>query len=324
MSLSFPLLISAVPLYTIDWAAPGNQQAKQVWSRWAKRHPKLWAAMARAPDAPCPSHAPKDRLSAEKCWFSDGGIASNFPVHLFDSMLPRWPTFAINLKYNSSDRLPADRVELVETNGGGLAEDWQPLAGAGEAGNGRLSALFGAVLNTMQNWSDNAQARVPGYRDRIVHVHLDHAEGGLNLDMDQEHILKLVELGRRSGERLAERFCSTGPDGHEMSWDNHRWIRLRTTLALLDEHLQQLANAVDYAEAGDVSYAGLLGRGDGEQPCSYEVTKRYRREAGVALRWIRAFARRLDRSRGQTGFPHAFRDKNVPKPLAELRITPRL
>jgi len=33
----------------------------------------------------------------EHCWFSDGGISSNFPVTLFDSPLPRWPTFAINL-----------------------------------------------------------------------------------------------------------------------------------------------------------------------------------------------------------------------------------
>ncbi|KAG1385865.1 hypothetical protein G6F59_017159 [Rhizopus arrhizus] len=33
------------------------------------------------------------------CWFSDGGISSNFPIHLFDAALPRWPTFAINLVY---------------------------------------------------------------------------------------------------------------------------------------------------------------------------------------------------------------------------------
>jgi hypothetical protein len=176
----------------------------------------------------------------------------------------------------------------------------------------------------MQNWSDNTQARVPGYRDRIVHLHLDHAEGGLNLDMDPQQILTLVALGQRSGARLAEQFSSTGPDGHEMSWDNHRWIRLRTTLALLDEHLQQLAAAVDYAEADDASYAGLLDRSQGEQPCSYVVTKRYRREASIALRWIRTLAERLEQVRGQRGFPDAFRDANVPQPLAELRIAPRL
>ncbi len=33
-----------------------------------------------------------------KCWFSDGGICSNFPIHFFDAPLPRWPTFGINLR----------------------------------------------------------------------------------------------------------------------------------------------------------------------------------------------------------------------------------
>lgn len=31
-------------------------------------------------------------------WFSDGGITSNFPIHFFDSLLPRWPTFGLSLQ----------------------------------------------------------------------------------------------------------------------------------------------------------------------------------------------------------------------------------
>ena len=61
LSLSFPLLISAVPLYYIDFA-------------------KL-----------------ADRADVVKAWFSDGGITSNFPMQFFDSWLPRRPTFGINL-----------------------------------------------------------------------------------------------------------------------------------------------------------------------------------------------------------------------------------
>jgi hypothetical protein len=37
------------------------------------------------------------------CWFSDGGISSNFPLHMFDAPLPRWPTFAINLIYSETE-----------------------------------------------------------------------------------------------------------------------------------------------------------------------------------------------------------------------------
>jgi hypothetical protein len=58
MSLSFPGLISAVPLYAVDFNAEGN----------VVRH-----------------------------LFSDGGISSNFPLHFFDSLLPTRPTFGINL-----------------------------------------------------------------------------------------------------------------------------------------------------------------------------------------------------------------------------------
>lgn len=58
MSLSFPGLISAVPLYAVDFN--GDQTVV--------RH-----------------------------LFSDGGISSNFPMHFFDSLLPSRPTFGINL-----------------------------------------------------------------------------------------------------------------------------------------------------------------------------------------------------------------------------------
>lgn len=58
MSLSFPGLIAAVPLYAVDYN--GDQ-------------------------------------SVVRHLFSDGGISSNFPMHFFDSLLPTRPTFGINL-----------------------------------------------------------------------------------------------------------------------------------------------------------------------------------------------------------------------------------
>src|SRR5216683_1620455 len=66
MSLSFPILLCAVPLYAIDFTLQRNFKKP-------KSEPTL----------------------AERCWFSDGGISSNFPIHFFDSPLPRWPTFGI-------------------------------------------------------------------------------------------------------------------------------------------------------------------------------------------------------------------------------------
>jgi hypothetical protein len=38
----------------------------------------------------------------------------------------------------------------------------------------------------MQNWSDNMQTHLPGYRDRVLHVCLKPDEGGMNLSMPEE------------------------------------------------------------------------------------------------------------------------------------------
>lgn len=79
MSLSFPVLISAVPIWSADTSRIKN---------------KVLEKEGKPPDL-------------ERSWFSDGGICSNFPVHFFDSPLPRWPTFAINLRPFHPDFMPS-------------------------------------------------------------------------------------------------------------------------------------------------------------------------------------------------------------------------
>ena len=55
----------------------------------------LYAVDYHAPDAPM-----------KKVWFSDGGITSNFPIHRFDALFPRWPTFGITLRETDADGNP--------------------------------------------------------------------------------------------------------------------------------------------------------------------------------------------------------------------------
>src|SRR5262249_15485932 len=94
MSLSFPILLSAVPLYASD--------------------------SGRAPDGP-----------PERCWFSDGGICSNFPVHFFDAPLPGWPTFAFDLR-PWEERFAPDGVYMPEDNKSGINDWWTRIEpGAG-------------------------------------------------------------------------------------------------------------------------------------------------------------------------------------------------
>ena len=74
ISLSFPILISTVPLWQIHHRKDGEPQLRRMV-------------------------------------FSDGGISSNFPVHLFDSPLPTRPTFALNLTGFERDE-PTDEQTL--------------------------------------------------------------------------------------------------------------------------------------------------------------------------------------------------------------------
>ncbi|ANH05537.1 patatin-like phospholipase family protein [Shinella sp. HZN7] len=78
MSLSFPGLISAVPLYRFDDLLPEGPGRSKV----------------------------------RRCLFSDGGISSNFPIHFFDSFLPSRPTFGITLSRWEEVRHGDVRVDL--------------------------------------------------------------------------------------------------------------------------------------------------------------------------------------------------------------------
>ena len=54
----------------------------------------------------------------------------------------------------------------------------------------------------MQNWRDNAQSQLPGFRDRIVKIKLGPEEGGLNLNMTRTQI-EGADRPRRGGRPTA-------------------------------------------------------------------------------------------------------------------------
>lgn len=183
LSLSFPGLISAVPLFSVDWArAFGKRTLIPVW-------------------------------------FSDGGISSNFPMHFFDSAFPSRPTFGINLA-------------PIDPDIG--ASCWKP------ATQGRSSdpvavhidgmVTFGhSILTTMQNWVDNTQITMPGYRDRIATVGQGPGEGGMNLRMTPATIKALADRGALAAHLF-----------DDFDFDLHRWIRYRVAMGGTDDMLTSL------------------------------------------------------------------------------------
>jgi hypothetical protein len=214
MSLSFPLLIGAVPLY----------------ARNGRGH---------AGDPP------------QRCWFSDGGITSNMPIHFFDSPVPRWPTFAIDLEQLPPGQEPSgeegENVRLVKDNMDGIAEAW--LGWEAKGAYGRTGAFLLSIFRTAQNWIDNRQMKGPGNRDRIAHVQLADFEGGMNLEMDPTTIERLGDRGAWAARMLAERFNPELPVGAPMGWDNQRWLRFRAYLELIERRGKQARRG--YATAGN-------------------------------------------------------------------------
>jgi hypothetical protein len=228
MSLSFPILLSAVPLYAIDFSRAN--EADQI---------------------------------PERCWFSDGGISSNFPIHFFDAPLPRWPTFCIDLCDKHPDASPESVATptMVNENKDGIIESWNRFDQNFECGrfvpkepSQQLTSFLSTIIQTMQNWTDTTQSRLPGFRDRIAHVSLTSEEGGLNLNMPPERIKNLSDRGEKAGELFLDRFGAA--ERPPMNWKNHCWVRFRTELALIEEMLFKIESA--WTSAQNVNYRDWL------------------------------------------------------------------
>ena len=96
MSLSFPLLISGVPLWRRDFTLLEEAERNKL----------------------------------RRCLFSDGGLSSNFPIHFFDRLLPNTPTFAISLD-DYDEKRNRDNVWLPSSSGSGSQLPVQPFNGLG-------------------------------------------------------------------------------------------------------------------------------------------------------------------------------------------------
>jgi predicted acylesterase/phospholipase RssA len=260
MSLSFPVLLSTVPLHAIDYRAEGH---------------------------PVVPHR-----------FSDGGITSNFPLQFFDRAIPSRPTFGIDLK--KIERLspdPIDNVSMPRSNRSGILGTPVAVESVGD--------LAGAVKNSMQNWADSMQTHVPGYRDRIVAVKHTGTEGGLNLDMDSAVVRDLLDRGRCAGQVAA---------GFDLG--NHRWVRFRSFLQLLENLIvPAAANLRAEPPEGQLTFDALI-----DDPPSY-ASPRLGSSARNVVEAIEQLADTFTAERGPSGESRFA--QGAPSPAPELQIKPQ-
>lgn len=352
LSLSFPILLCAVPLWTPDF----------VRKRPAGTSPPL-----------------------RRVWFSDGGLTSNFPIHFFDRPLPAHPTFCFNLvaydaevttdqgptegqaeTADDADRKPIGRAQDEARRGtarpaaatpsvpppgdptwgflsmadGNKAPPVQFTAFDEAPGIG-LGAFLGTLVNTARFWSDNQLLAAPGYRDRVVHVALRDDEGGLNLDMDRRVIADLDRRGRAAGALIAARFDPDKPSDPETgapirpAFPNHRWVRYRAFMAAVEDMTRRFAlsrrcSALAAIDRREASLEDMTA-GTGLDPIGYEpdpaARPYYAHATGLLDRFAAALAAETARDPRQTFDAPRGPDGSLPRrggaPRPKMALKPR-
>lgn len=196
MSLSFPVLVQAVPVHLSDVGARARGELE-----------------------------PGQAVPVEKIWLSDGGITSNFPIHLFDVLLPSRPTFALNLDEIPQARAGENRIHMPQGAAQGIFQPIHKIE--------NLGSFAGSILASAKDWQDQMLSVLPGQRQRIVSIRLTPDEGGLNLRMAPEKSRRLMAFGRQAGATIRSQF----------DWDEHRWRRILVAyqqLETVSESLQKL------------------------------------------------------------------------------------
>ncbi len=282
LSLSFPVLFCAVPLYAIDYEAPMGKRGLR------------------------------------RCWFSDGGITSNFPVHLFDAVVPRWPTFGISLGQRSVHRpLAKDAVWIPQHHLQGRGDSWDRFSDTRVAPM-RMLGFIRSVLISAKDWKDNTQMRMPGVRERVVRIGFGKDEGELNLDMPAEKLNTIArDYGATAGRALLEKFAATA-GGSARGWDEHRWVRFNVLIASLREYIEGFAQAAE-----DTPYCTPLSKQilqacaasplHGSGPDEAALTS----ACADALQEMLAGLQKLEQAFGRANVPQPYRP--TPEPVLAVR-----
>ena len=268
MSLSFPVLFTAVPLRIEDTELPsilkalGGQSGKYV----------------------------------RTVHFSDGGISSNFPIHMFDAPLPTRPTFAFSLEDLLADAdTVTSRVALPASASEGMGVQIKEI--------GSIPDFAWQILNSAKDWQDQLLSEITGQRERIARVFLTDREGGLNLDMQPEISRQLMRWGYEAGCKFTN---------GDFDFNEHRWRRL----LVLYKHLEHNLDEIDriWREGGfGAWYDGYLP--DVE---SYKkLTKTDRRRIAADIRKLLA-ARASEDAR-----PIANLEQKLPKRAGVLKVAPK-
>jgi predicted acylesterase/phospholipase RssA len=317
LSLSFPVLFSAVPLWTIDY------------------EPKRKARKVR------------------RCRFSDGGICSNFPIHLFDAAIPKWPTFGISITARSIYR-QEPFVWLPRLHNQGRGDCWNrfddqvaltahkevppttrkevppttrkkvpPTTRKKVPPLSRLSQFLQSIVFSGKDWDDDTAMRMPGTRDRIVRIYRKEEEGGLNLKITGDQIMDFASrYGQPAGRALVDKFSDRSDINRPSAgWNEHRWVRFNTFLVGMRERIGSLKAAAETAAYCEPISQQILDATierplSGSDPAGIPLKGPQARDLGHLL----AALEEVESAFGQATMPQPYK----PQPPPSLHLRPPL
>jgi hypothetical protein len=296
MSLSFPILFTCVPVYAIDYEAlRGFRQLRQ-------------------------------------CQTTDGGLCTNFPIHLFDAAHPRWPTFGMMLSRRLAN-FRDDPTWLPRFHQEGRADNWlREVPGAEQDGVRRkgvagLLGLLKGMLMTTLDWNDNLTSRLPTVRNRVLRMELQQGEGQLNISMPGVRILDMAhKYGTLGGKKLTQTFVGAGGKP-AAAWQEHLYVRAMNQLNALRDHLCGFTDAVT-AAGHTTPIAAILEQATRERPLDHRPDRLPDPEGGrltrpqadaleAAVQAVCALEQALQESRPDAG-PYR------PAPAGKLRLRSRI
>lgn len=283
LSLSFPVLFAALPLYAVDYEMP-------MATRTLKR-----------------------------CRFSDGGLCSNFPIHLFDAAAPRWPTFGMWLDKRGPYHDGA--VWLPDNHLSGRGDSWSRFEPAPPWR--MLFGFLGAAFVSAKNWSDRSSMRMPQVRTRVARLNLRPGEGELNIAMPRARILAMAQTyGTAAGLEFTRQFVEAPGAAPTAAWREHQWVRLHTLLDSLRAFLDGLGRASHHA-AHSEALRTLIEQAMKADPLrrlpSQETTRQpITPEQAAALAAMLDAAERLETALHDDAVRPPYR----PVPMPELRVRP--
>ncbi len=222
MSLSVPILFQAVPLLGFDLQVEAED------------------------------------MKLQRLWFTDGGVVSNFPIHMLDKALPRWPTFGVTVEEegrlrSSSTRLMKSFVpyfsDMDESDrmvfGGQFWRDFNETRQAPRWKG--VSQFLAGVLKIALDGEDQSHLRMPHVRNRVLRLYTNRAIGNaFNIKVNAEKIQEVNDRSIEGGKNLVMAYLSEIKNDKmpPSLWTDHRWVRLQMLIENLREHLRGFETAL--------------------------------------------------------------------------------